>query len=68
MHWVLDVNFDEDKCKTYDKNQAKNLALMLRIAMILVKQQASAQKKPISKMLFRNLLEPDRLNNFFGLT
>lgn len=65
LHWVLDVIFDEDNNKTYDKNQAKNLALMLRIAVSLVKRQAAADKKPISKTLFKNLLEPERLNQFF---
>jgi predicted transposase YbfD/YdcC len=65
LHWVLDVIFDEDNNKTYDKNQAKNLALMLRIAVSLVKQQATSDKKPISKTLFKNLLEPDRINQFF---
>lgn len=65
LHWVLDVIFDEDNNKTYNKNQAKNLALILRIALSLVKKQAVADKKPISKTLFKNLLIPDRINKFF---
>ena len=37
LHWVLDVTFDEDACRTRDLNAAHNLALMRRMADNLLK-------------------------------
>lgn len=37
LHWVLDVTFDEDACRTRDLNAAHNLALLRRMADNLLK-------------------------------
>ena len=37
LHWVLDVSFDEDACRTRDINAAHNLALLRRLAGNLLK-------------------------------
>jgi len=38
LHWVLDVVFKEDDCRTQDENAASNLALLRKIALSLLKQ------------------------------
>jgi predicted transposase YbfD/YdcC len=65
LHWVLDVNFGEDQQKIYIQNQAKNFAIIVRMAMHLVKQQAKKDKKAISRTLFRNNLSVARLDSIF---
>jgi predicted transposase YbfD/YdcC len=37
LHWVLDVTFDEDACRTRDRNAAHNQALLRRMADNLLK-------------------------------
>jgi predicted transposase YbfD/YdcC len=41
LHWVLDVTFDEDACRTRDLNAAHNLALLRRLANNLLKLEPS---------------------------
>jgi predicted transposase YbfD/YdcC len=38
LHWVLDVVFREDRCRTRDANAASNLALLRKIALSLLKR------------------------------
>jgi predicted transposase YbfD/YdcC len=38
LHWVLDVIFKEDECRTQDVNAACNLALLRKIAVSLLKR------------------------------
>jgi predicted transposase YbfD/YdcC len=38
LHWVLDVVFREDQCRTQDANAASNLALLRKIALSLLKR------------------------------
>ena len=39
LHWVLDVAFDEDRCRTRKDNSARALALMRRAAFNLLKSE-----------------------------
>lgn len=39
LHWVLDVAFDEDRCRTRKDNSARALALMRRVALNLLKRE-----------------------------
>lgn len=41
LHWVLDVSFREDASAIHDKNAAQNFSLLRKIALILLKQDAS---------------------------
>jgi len=36
LHWVLDVTFDEDNSRIRDRNAARNLALLRKIAINLI--------------------------------
>ena len=37
LHWCLDVNFDEDKCRIRKDNSGENLAVIRHIALNLYK-------------------------------
>lgn len=41
QHWVLDVGFNEDKCRIRDKVSGKNFATLRRLALNLLKQEPS---------------------------
>ena len=40
-HWVLDVTFGEDRSRVRDRGAARNLALLRRIALDLLRAEAS---------------------------
>ncbi len=66
MHWLLDVHFSEDKTRVRDLEVQKNLNLLRKIVINLVKQyQASLPKQlPMSRILKRNLFNIQNLLNF----
>lgn len=39
LHWVLDVTFDEDRCRVHKGYGPENLALLRRIAVSLIKRE-----------------------------
>jgi len=41
VHWILDVAFDEDRCRVRQGNAAKNMSLLRRIALNLLKNHKS---------------------------
>jgi predicted transposase YbfD/YdcC len=41
LHWVLDVGFGEDASRVRDRNAARNLALLRRIALNLARADTS---------------------------
>lgn len=41
LHWVLDIVFREDESRTSDRNGARNLALLRKIALNLMKRDSS---------------------------
>ena len=63
MHWLLDVHFTEDFCRVADKNGQKNLNILRKAALNLVKsyQIESAPKRPLSRIMFDCLLNPEHL-------
>ncbi len=60
MHWLLDVHFGEDCCRIADKNGQKNLNILRKSALNLVKSYKLKYepKRPMSKIMFDCLLEP----------
>ena len=42
QHWILDVGFNEDKCRIRDKVAGKNFATLRRLALNLLKQEKSS--------------------------
>lgn len=43
MHWVLDVAFREDECRTRDRVAAQNFSLLRKIALNLLKNEKSVK-------------------------
>ena len=41
VHWILDVAFDEDRCRVRQGNASENMSLLRRIALNLVKNNKS---------------------------
>jgi len=41
VHWILDVAFDEDRCRVRQDNAAENMSLLRRIALNLLKNNKS---------------------------
>ncbi len=38
LHWILDVSFDEDRCRMRTDHSAENMALLRRLALSVLKQ------------------------------
>ena len=60
MHWLLDVHFEEDRCRVEDKNIQQNLNILRKAAINLIKlfKSDTQSKKAISKIMLDCLLEP----------
>jgi predicted transposase YbfD/YdcC len=43
LHWVLDVTFREDECRVRERTSARNLALLRKIAIHLVRQHQNSR-------------------------
>ena len=63
MHWMLDVHFEEDFCRIEDVTVQKNLNILRKAAMNLLKSYKlrTNSKRPVSKMMFDFLLDPQKL-------
>ena len=44
LHWALDVQMGEDGCPVRDAHGATNLALLRRIALMLIKRDVGSKK------------------------
>lgn len=58
LHWALDVSFSEDASRTRSGNAARNLSLLRRIALMLLKR-VDAPKLSIKRKRFRALMNND---------
>ena len=68
MHWLLDIHFDEDGCRAEDKNVQRNLNMLHKAALNLIKQYQISQglKRPMSKIMFDCLLDYSVLDLVLG--
>lgn len=44
LHWVLDMAFDEDRCRIRSRNAPDNFALLRKIAVNLLKREKSSKR------------------------
>jgi len=44
LHWVLDVSFNEDKCRARKDNSAQNLAVLRHLALNLLREEKTSKK------------------------
>ena len=65
MHWLLDVHFGEDFCRIQNSNIQKNLNILRKCALNLVKlyKQSHSSKRALSNIMFDCLLDPFRILN-----
>lgn len=71
LHWCLDVDFNEDKCRMRVDNSAENLAVIRHIALNLYKSY-KVPKLSVKAKRFRCSFDDDFLckvifNNFFDV-
>lgn len=59
MHWLLDVHFNEDQCRTQDKNVQLNLNIARKCAINLIKlfKSKTGSKKPMSNIMLDCLID-----------
>ena len=51
LHWVLDVDFDEDLCRKRAGHAAENFSVLQRIALNILKQDKSSKRSIKGKRL-----------------
>ncbi len=60
LHWVLDVQFNEDHCRKRMGNSAENFALIRKVALNIIKNDKSTKlsinKKRLKAMLYNEYL------------
>ena len=63
MHWLLDVRFEEDKCRVEDKSVQRNLNMLRKLSLNLIRlfKQRTQSKKAFSHIMLDCLLDPYRL-------
>jgi predicted transposase YbfD/YdcC len=47
LHWVLDIAFDEDRCRIRKDNGPENFAILRHIALNLLKQEKTSKRRSI---------------------
>jgi len=69
MHWLLDVHFREDFCRVESKNVQQNLNIFRKVCLNSIKiyKKEMGDKRPISKIMLNNLLEPKNLLNILAV-
>jgi len=63
MHWLLDVHFGEDNCRVEDRDVQQNMNIIRKIALNTMRgfKNETASKRPLSKLMFDCLLEPENI-------
>lgn len=65
QHWVLDVTFDEDRCRKRKDNSAKNYALLRRIALNILNQDPTP-RMTIPKKRLKATIDEEYLVKLLG--
>ena len=68
MHWLLDVLFDEDRCRIQSKNIQQNLNMLRKAALNLIRiyKRETGAKLPLNNIMFRALMNPYELLTVLG--
>ena len=63
MHWLLDVHFDEDKCRIQSKNIQQNLNMLHKVALNIVRiyKRETQSNLALNGIMFRALMNPHGL-------
>ena len=70
MHWLLDVHFDEDRCRVQSKNIQQNLNMLHKCALNIIRihKRETQSKLPLNGIMFRALMNPHALLPLLGKT
>ena len=70
MHWLLDVHFDEDRCRVQSKNVQQNLNMLHKCALNIIRiyKRETQSKLPLNGIMFRALMNPQALLPLLGKT
>ena len=66
MHHILDVTYDEDKCKLQRKNAQENLNIYRKMGISVHKQYLKNSKKSIRSNMFNCLIDDSYLMEIIG--
>ena len=68
MHWLLDVHFDEDRCRVQSKNIQQNLNMLHKVALNIIRiyKREAKLKLPLNGIMFRALMNPYELLAVLG--
>jgi predicted transposase YbfD/YdcC len=64
LHWMLDVVFDEDSRRIRDQRSAENYALVVRIALMMLKR--STERLSVALKRKKAGWEPDYMARLLG--
>ena len=70
MHWLLDVHFDEDRCRVQSKNVQQNLNMLHKCALNIIRiyKRETQSKLPLNGIMFGALMKPQALLPLLGKT
>ena len=70
MHWLLDVHFDEDRCRVQSKNIQQNLNMLHKFALNIIRiyKRETQSKLALNGIMFRALMNPQELLPLLGKT
>lgn len=66
QHWVLDVQFGEDACRTRNDHSAENLAVIRRVALNMLRHNGPPRDSIRRRQLRAALNDDDRLRLLLG--
>jgi predicted transposase YbfD/YdcC len=66
LHWILDVSFREDESRVRMGHAGKNLAIVRKIALNLLRRDVS-RKESVNCKRFRASLNPDHVLDILGI-
>ena len=70
MHWLLDVHFDEDRCRVQSKNIQQNLNMLHKCALNIIRihKRETQSKLPLNSIMLSALMNPHALLPLLGKT
>ena len=70
MHWLLDVHFDEDRCRVQSKNVQQNLNMLHKFALNIIRiyKRETQSKLALNGIMFHALMNPQALLPLLGKT
>ena len=70
MHWLLDVHFDEDRCRVQSKNLQQNFNMLHKFALNIVRihKQQTQSTLALNGIMLRALMNPYDLLHLLGKT